>query len=96
MASERAIKQTMYKLYGKKCMLCGHKIKRSNTKKKCKNPLTYHHIIEKSNGGETTVNNGAILCRKCHDWFNTQDSGTQYKLNMYFQKYKKENLKYKR
>ena len=30
------------------------------------NKLTYHHIIEKRNGGEESVQNGALLTRKAH------------------------------
>ena len=32
-----------------------------------KNPFTFHHIISRSNGGEDTVENGAILTRRAHD-----------------------------
>lgn len=31
-----------------------------------KNPYTYHHIIEKNNGGSLSVENGAILTKKGH------------------------------
>ena len=30
------------------------------------NPYTYHHIIKKCDGGEKSVDNGAILTRKAH------------------------------
>ena len=94
MASNKATRELMYQLYGKKCMLCGYKPKRSFTKKKCRNPLTYHHMIEKSEGGEATVENGAILCTKCHTWFNKQSKQVQRQMNNYFRKYKMEHLKF--
>ena len=30
------------------------------------NPYTYHHIVEKSKGGDKSIDNGAILTRKAH------------------------------
>ena len=38
-----------------------YKITRSNS-------LTYHHIQKKSNGGEKTFENGALLTRKAHTY----------------------------
>ena len=35
------------------------------------NPYTYHHIVEKRNGGKKTIENGAILTRDAHDLLNT-------------------------
>ena len=35
------------------------------------NPYTYHHIVEKSKGGEKSVDNGAILTRKAHTLLHT-------------------------
>ena len=32
-----------------------------------KNPFTYHHITPRSEGGEETIENGAILTRRAHD-----------------------------
>lgn len=94
MASNKATRELMYQLYGKKCMHCGYTPKGSHTKKKCKNPLTYHHMIEKSKGGETSVENGAILCTRCHTWFNQQNTHTQQQLNDSFRKYKLEHQRY--
>jgi len=34
-----------------------------------KNPLQYHHIVFKSNGGKTTLDNGAPLTKKSHSLF---------------------------
>jgi len=36
--------------------------------KKCKEtePLTVHHILEKTNGGTNEINNLVTLCEKCH------------------------------
>lgn len=32
-----------------------------------RNPYTFHHIVSKSEGGEDTIRNGAILTRRAHD-----------------------------
>ena len=32
-----------------------------------RNPFTFHHIVPKSDGGEDSVDNGAILTRRAHD-----------------------------
>ena len=42
---------------GNKCMLCRRKLK----DKEC----TFHHIIPKSCGGDSSLENGAILCSQC-------------------------------
>ena len=35
------------------------------------NPYTYHHIKEKKNGGDKSIDNGAILTKKAHVFLNT-------------------------
>lgn len=30
--------------------------------------LTYHHLKAKRYGGKATLDNGAVICRSCHDW----------------------------
>ncbi len=32
-----------------------------------RNPFTFHHIVSRSDGGEDTISNGAILTRRAHD-----------------------------
>lgn len=95
MASNKGTRELMYQLYGKKCMLCGFKPRRSNThKKKSRNCLTYHHMQEKSKGGDTSVENGAILCEKCHTWFNKLSAAEQAKINRQLKEYKRTHLKW--
>lgn len=38
-----------------------------------KNPVSYHHIVERRNGGRTKIENGAILTDKSHDLLNILD-----------------------
>lgn len=35
------------------------------------NPYTYHHIVEKSKGGDKSIDNGAILTRRAHTFLHT-------------------------
>lgn len=58
-------KNMLKKIYGKRCMLCGDK--------KCHNELTFHHIKPKSYGGTSTLANGALVCRECHDKIHKYD-----------------------
>ena len=35
------------------------------------NPYTYHHIVERSKGGDKSIDNGAILTRRAHTFLHT-------------------------
>ena len=37
------------------------------------NPYTYHHIVEKRDGGKYDIENGAILTKKAHEYLNYLD-----------------------
>lgn len=63
--SNRQIKQALLIKYGCNCMLCRRKLK--------PNERTLHHIIPICNGGETTEENGAILCEPCQKIIHTFD-----------------------
>ncbi len=51
--------------------------------------LTYHHIKEKSKGGTSTIENGALLTAEHHCFFHQQPPQVQRRLNSVFQEYKK-------
>lgn len=89
--STKHIKDVMYQLYGKRCMLCNWKPKGHTKHKTSKKYLTYHHIHEYSKGGETSIENGAILCNHCHEWFNKQTKAKQKALNAEFQRIKRKS-----
>lgn len=61
--SNKVIKLELIRRYGRYCMLCRRKLKTEE--------CTYHHIKPKSVGGETDIENGAILCRQCQDIIHT-------------------------
>lgn len=56
------IRERMLTIYGEACWM-GYKVSK-------KNPFTYHHIIERRNGGGVTMDNGAVLTRIAHDDLN--------------------------
>ena len=70
--------------------------KRYKSKKQMKKmqALTYHHIAERARGGRATVENGALLSRENHDWFNEQTPEVQAELNKKFQEYKACKVKF--
>lgn len=61
--SNKAIKLELIRTKGRYCMLCRRKLKQED--------CTLHHIIPISKGGETTVENGAILCEPCQKIIHT-------------------------
>lgn len=96
MSSNRSAKLKLIQRYGEVDFLDRLKIKvPTNKKYKSKNQLkkmkqlTYHHIKEKSKGGDATVENGALLTAEHHAWFHQQPEETQKKLNNAFQELKR-------
>ena len=83
-------------IYGKQCMLHkglnikGYsKSKISYSGRAIREQLTLHHIKPRSKGGATSVENGAVLCRGCHDFLEQTDSTTRAELNKLLIEYKK-------
>lgn len=96
-SSNRGIKQKMIQRYGSIDFLDELKIKIPECRKyKSKNQLkrmkelTYHHIKKKSDGGEATIENGALLTVEHHEWFHQQPDEVQEMLNNAFQELKRQ------
>ena len=101
-SKNRAVREELEKEYGSKCMY--HEgirtirpPKVSNKKytgKKIQDQLTLHHLIPvnryKARGihGETTKENGAILCRYCHDYIEQLPDEEREKINDELRRYK--------
>ena len=85
--NNRTIRKIMEMLYGRKCFMekLGIRICGAKT---LDHTLTYHHIIPEKQGGETTIQNGALLARYNHDWFHKQSKHIQDELNEEFQELK--------
>lgn len=93
--SNKKAKEELMRLYGAECFierlhLRPDKERRYTGKKQYERmkQLTYHHIKEKRNGGQATVENGAILSAENHEWFNKQSEEKQAEMNNCFQEYK--------
>lgn len=96
MSSNKNARKELERLYGKECFIDKlhlrpeseqrHYTGKAQLKKMRK--LTYHHILERRNGGKTTVENGAILSVSNHSWFNEQSPQKQAEMNKAFQEYK--------
>lgn len=95
MSNKRA-KEKLIELYGAECFIEKLHLRidkeprkyTSKGQKKRMKQLTYHHIREKSNGGQATAENGALLSAENHAWFNKQSKETQKQMNELFQEYK--------
>lgn len=94
----RSAREMLEKIYGKKCMIHeGIRTLRPPTPKKSRykgesiaSQLTYHHLRAKRHGGDASVENGAVLCRRCHDWLEQLSAAEREKVNNELRRYKKE------
>lgn len=96
MSSNRSVRKRLIELYGPECFIEKlHLRPQKPTKYKGKKQhakmqrLTYHHMKMKCEGGETTVENGALLNTENHEWFHKQDREMQDIMNNMFKEYKK-------
>lgn len=94
--NNKVVRQKLEAIYGKKCMMHeGLKIKGYSkskinyTGRAIRDQLTLHHIVPRANGGATSVENGAVLCRGCHDYLEQTDGITRKELNRLLVEYKK-------
>jgi hypothetical protein len=92
----KSAKEKLIAIYGAECFidklhLRPEKERRYTGKKQYQRmkQLTYHHIKEKSKGGQATLENGAVLSLENHIWFNKQTPEKQAEMNKKFQEYKK-------
>lgn len=83
----KTIRTIMQMLYGKECFveklgirICGAKT--------LDHTITYHHITPVAEGGETTIQNGALIARYNHDWLHKEPIYIQDEINEMFQDYK--------
>lgn len=94
MSNVKNAREILIKKYGDECFIDKLKLRKEKVhytgkaQKKKMQQLTYHHIKEKSKGGETTEYNGALLSVANHRWFNKQSEEAQAKMNKMFQDYK--------
>ena len=95
--SNRSAREMLEKIYGKHCFIHEgiRKLKPPTPKKgtyKGKSiayQLTYHHLKAKRDGGKATVENGACVCRSCHDWLEQLSEQEREKVNDELREYKR-------
>ena len=95
--NNRSAREMLEKIYGKHCFIHQgiRKLKPPTPKKgtyKGKSiayQLTYHHLKAKRDGGKATVENGACVCRSCHDWLEQLSEQEREKVNDELRAYKK-------
>jgi len=92
----RSAREMLEMIYGKHCFIC-QGIRKLNPPKpnKCKykgksiaKQLTYHHLKAKRFGGKATLDNGAELCRSCHDWLEQLSETKREIINEELRQYK--------
>lgn len=93
--SNKTIREELERIYGRKCMLHeglnirGYsKTKTNYTGKSILMQLTLHHIKPKSKGGATSVENGAVVCRGCHEFIEQTTPENRAKINELLKRYK--------
>lgn len=98
--SYKSIRTKMEKIFGKECFIEKLHLRKDDKPRRYKSKgeykrmkqLHYHHILEKSKGGQETIENGAILSGENHEWLHQQSEEKKQELNNAFQEYKKSVL----
>lgn len=105
MSANKSTKNKLMMKFGKVCFIeeLGLRTKeeiqaemkqyKSKGQRKRMDELTYHHIIAKCNGGETTEENGAILRNINHVWLHRLPLDKQAIINQMMIQYKLEHYK---
>lgn len=95
--SNKSVREMLERTYGKKCMVHEgiRKLKAPQPKKgryKGKSiayQLTLHHLKPLRKNGATTTENGAVVCRTCHDWIEQLSEAERERVNNELRDYKK-------
>ena len=97
--SNRSAREELERIYGKHCFICQgirtlsppQPRKGVYKGKSIARQLTYHHLIPKRLKGQTTTENGAIVCRKCHDWLEQLSNTDREQVNNELREYKRQH-----
>ena len=72
MSKNKSVRKELERLYGRECFIDKLHLRKDKQKYKGKaqykrmKQLTYHHIKPKKDGGEATIQNGALLSEENH------------------------------
>ena len=95
-SKNRGIRNKLIKIFGNKCMIEEAGIryipmsKRKKIKgyKKFQERITFHHIKERKDGGERSIENGALIKSYNHQWLHSLPEEEKEKVNQKIQQYK--------
>jgi len=95
--SNKSAREELERIYGGKCMICQgirticppKPYKGVYKGKSIAKQLTYHHLIPKRLKGQTNAENGAIICRSCHDWLEQLSNIDREGINNELREYKR-------
>ena len=95
--SNRSAREELERIYGKHCFICQgirtlsppQPHKGTYKGKSIARQLTYHHLVPKRLKGQNTVENGAVICRTCHDWLEQLSNTEREQINDELREYKR-------
>lgn len=93
----KSVREELERIYGKHCMihqgirkLNPPKPRKGNYKgKSIASQITLHHLVPRRKGGPTTLENGSLACRSCHDWLEQLSEVEREKVNDELREYKR-------
>ena len=96
MGRNKKAKKELIRRFGNICFIEALHLRENKTETRYKSKgqlrrmkqITFHHIMRKEDGGESTFENGAVLREENHLWFHSQPVEEQERMNRLFQKYK--------
>lgn len=94
--ANKKAREELIKRYGAECFIEKLHLRKDTERKRYTSRgqmekmrrLTYHHIKMRKDGGEASVENGALLSNENHMWFHQQNERDQRRMNKMFQEYK--------
>ena len=96
--SNKKVREELEKLYGAECFIEKLHLRKDDKPRRYKSKgqmkkmkkLTYHHMVQFSQGGKATIETGALLSNENHVWFHKQSKSMQECMNAAFREYKKQ------
>ena len=101
MKRNKTVREELERIYGKHCMI-HQEIRKLNPPKinagkykgrykgkSIAQQITLHHLKPRREKGPTTLENGSLICRSCHDWLESLSNVEREKINNELRRYKK-------
>lgn len=92
----KSVREELERIYGKHCMIHQgiRNLKPPTPKnahykgKSIASQITLHHLVPRRLNGPTTIENGSLICRKCHDWLEQLSNVEREAVNDELREYK--------